>query len=99
MFRAAKLGQFERAEELYTSVLAAQERTHAKEAVLTRYNLACMRVAQGRHEDALALLQSALDRGYQDDDILSDPDLDPLRTDARFAAMTDEVQRRRQAPP
>jgi hypothetical protein len=46
---------------------------------------------------AIATLQKALDRGYRHGDILTDPDMDPLRDDQRFAAIVAEVQRRSEA--
>jgi hypothetical protein len=52
------------------------------------YNLACVRVAQGRTDEALPLLEEALDMSPDLRDLLAgDEDLEPLKNDVRFRAL------------
>ena len=50
------------------------------------HNLACAYVRLGRHDDALDAIEAAARYGYAMDRIENDPDLDPVRSNARFAA-------------
>jgi hypothetical protein len=55
---------------------------------LQLYNLACLRVAEGRHDDAVRLLeQSVAMRPSLKAVAFGDPDLEPLRKDSRFGAL------------
>lgn len=61
-----------------------------------RYNLACSQSLCGRREEALASLASACELGFSDLKLLrTDHDLDPIRSDPRFAAILEGVERRR----
>ncbi|TMD33974.1 MAG: hypothetical protein E6I95_07340 [Chloroflexi bacterium] len=56
------------------------------------YNLACVRVGQGRTDEALPLLEEALDMHPDLRDLLAgDEDLEPLKNDARFRALAAET--------
>jgi len=60
-----------------------------------RYNLACSLVADGKLEEALQTLAEAIRLGYCDLGLLrKDKDLDPLRRDPRFLALTADLARR-----
>lgn len=53
------------------------------------YNLACLYAITGNTERGLDWLEKALDRGFTEDEtILNDRDMDPLRTSPRFQAIT-----------
>ena len=53
------------------------------------YNVACTYVVLGRTDDALNCLERAVDKGFGHKDWLDhDPDLDPLRDNMRFQALT-----------
>ncbi len=55
---------------------------------IIRYNAACVYVALGRHDEAIACLEVAIRAGrIAADWMRNDPDLDPLRDDPRFAAL------------
>jgi non-specific serine/threonine protein kinase len=57
------------------------------EAII-QYNAACVYVALGRRDDALACLEASMrGGGVAMDWIRNDPDLDPLRDDPRFVAL------------
>ncbi|NOT33185.1 MAG: tetratricopeptide repeat protein [Candidatus Eisenbacteria bacterium] len=71
---------------------AAYERTIALGYRLptSMYNLACAAAAQNRGDDAIAWLERAERSGFESSKFaLSDPDLDALRTDARFRRLLD----------
>ena len=58
------------------------------------YNLACAYSLAGTPDSAFAWLGRAADAGYQSDQSLqSDPDLESIRSDARFAQVLDRVRR------
>lgn len=53
------------------------------------YDLACYYSLTGKKEEALVQLQKAIDLGRADiQNILEDPDLDPIRTDPSFSKVT-----------
>jgi hypothetical protein len=56
----------------------------------TLYNLACIATRVGESERALGYLERSLG-GPRDQDIATDPDLDPLRADPRFRALAERV--------
>ena len=59
------------------------------------YNLACSLALTGEHELALASLEHAIERGYDDADFMSqDEDLASLRHDDRFVALLQRLRAR-----
>jgi len=75
---------------LYEETAAALRKADAPGHTLgaALYNLACARVAQGRHDEALRLLEEALP--MRDDmraTAAKDRDLEPLRAEPRFQAL------------
>ena len=57
------------------------------------YNLACSLVQNALHDEALASLRRAFERGYDDFEHLElDADMAPLRTDPRYQAIVSEFQ-------
>ena len=57
-------------------------------SVLLSYNLACVQARLGHVDEALASLSDAIERGFAaPSDLLSDPDLAPLRGDPRFSTL------------
>jgi tetratricopeptide (TPR) repeat protein len=49
------------------------------------YNLACANSLAGRKDEAIALLQKAIDAGFSQEELVrTDTDLDPIRQDPRF---------------
>jgi non-specific serine/threonine protein kinase/serine/threonine-protein kinase len=56
------------------------------------YNLACISTRIGENEQALGYLERSVEAGLVDLAMLSDPDLEPLRTAPRFAALVNKVR-------
>ncbi len=62
------------------------------EEPIIEYNAACVYVRLGRFDDALKCLEVSLGQGGLSRDwARNDPDLDPLRDDARFRALLDRL--------
>ena len=60
----------------------------------SNYNLACAHARLNQSEEAFRALQAAVQGGYGNvQQLQSDPDLAPLRSDARFAALVTQMQR------
>ena len=56
--------------------------------VIARYNIACCYAVTGQMDEAFAALDGAIDVGLEDaDQVIHDPDLRSLRSDARFDAV------------
>ncbi|MGK2963251.1 MAG: protein kinase domain-containing protein [Gemmatimonadaceae bacterium] len=56
------------------------------------YNVSCTYVALGRHEDALNCLERAVDKGFGHKEWIDhDPDLDPIRDNMRFQALSEAM--------
>lgn len=79
----AKLGEPERAAAWVERAL----KIDADEPII-EYNAACVYVALGKFDEALRCLTASIESsGISRDWIVNDPDLDPLRSDPRFAAL------------
>ena len=62
----------------------------------TTYNLACLAVRRGRHDEAFSYLREAMAHGLspaQAIGIATDPDLKSLHGDPRFEAIVDDANR------
>jgi tetratricopeptide (TPR) repeat protein len=85
-----ELGNPDRGHQLYEETAAELRKAGAPGHTLGAaiYNLACARVAEGRHHDALRLLEEAI--RLRDDlrtTAAGDPDLEPLRDNPQFQAV------------
>ena len=61
---------------------------------LVHYNLACSYSLLGSAEEAIGSLETAVALGYRDFEFLQrDPDLDPIRGDARFKRLVERAAR------
>ncbi|MBD3337320.1 MAG: hypothetical protein GF355_17545 [Candidatus Eisenbacteria bacterium] len=57
------------------------------------YNLACAFALLGQTEESVASLQDAVEAGYSNvDHLASDPDLEAIRSDPRYAAIVSELR-------
>ena len=80
----ARLGDLAKAVEYADRSLAIDP-----EDPMLLYNVACTYVALSRHEDALNCLERAVDKGFGHKEWIDhDPDLDPLRENMRFQALS-----------
>jgi predicted esterase len=62
-------------------------------AAVVHYNLACTLARLGDRKNALAALEQAVARGFDDlAQISEDPDLAPLRAEARYKALVDRLR-------
>lgn len=81
----AEMGEADRASTWLGRALALD----ADEPII-RYNAACVYVALGRHDEAIACLEAAFREGALAFDwARNDPDLDPLRDDPRLQRLLD----------
>ena len=84
---ADDLGEADRAVEYAERSLALDP-----EDAMLLYNVACMYSLLGKPEDALSCLERAVDKGFGHKEwIEHDPDLNPLRSDARFQSLADAL--------
>jgi hypothetical protein len=72
--------------------------THPQ-VLLIFYNLACMSARVGDRERALGYLERSVERGETNPDLLTDPDLEPLRGEPRFQALAERVRAAQPARP
>ena len=64
------------------------------------YNLACAYAVSGKAKEALKALRTAVDRGFDDLELLeNDRDLDSIRSSPQFASFLAEVKDRRRTSP
>jgi hypothetical protein len=72
----------------YASVMTLAARIAPTNAVIA-YNLACSHALAGEPGEAMRALERALELGFRDANLLAtDTDLDALRSDERFVALT-----------
>ena len=85
------LGESERADELARRALEIDP-----EQTCTLYNLACLDASKGEIDRAFDTLRRAIAAGYRDREwAVHDPDLEPLREDARWAELSETMERSR----
>ena len=79
----ANVGEFAKAQELAERALGRDQ-----EEPVVLYNVACFYAMKGDTDRAMELLERAVENGWGDKAWLeTDPDLDSLRSDARFQAL------------
>jgi eukaryotic-like serine/threonine-protein kinase len=90
-------GHYGEAEKLQRETLGILRRTlglkHPDTARST-YSLACYVARNGKRDEALALLREAIDSGYTDPGIPTDPDLQSLHGDPRFNTLVAHAKER-----
>jgi predicted esterase len=70
------------------------EEAEPDRAGLVWYNFACIQATSGDRKSALASLQTAVDKGFHDADLMDkDPDLDGLRGDEAFRKLVDGIRK------
>jgi serine/threonine protein kinase/tetratricopeptide (TPR) repeat protein len=80
----ARLGDFSKAVEFADRSLGIDP-----DDPMLLYNVACTYVALNRYEDAMNCLERAVDKGFGHKEWIDhDPDLDPIRTQLRFQAIS-----------
>jgi tetratricopeptide (TPR) repeat protein len=80
----ARLGDFSKAVEYADRSLGIDP-----DDPMLLYNVACTYVALNRYEDAMNCLERAVDKGFGHKEWIDhDPDLDPIRTQLRFQAIS-----------
>ncbi len=84
-------GNYARAEQLLTEARAEDIRLRDDpHRTLATYNLACLKLREGRRDDAIGLLRDSVDHGLAGwviAGMATDPDLKPLHGDPRFTAL------------
>ena len=83
-------GHYAEAEKLGRETLGIQRRILGPkhpDTTSTTYSLACYVARNGKRDEALALLREAIDNGYNNPQIPTDPDLKSLQGDPRFNAI------------
>jgi adenylate cyclase len=92
---AARLGRRERAREFAERVLTVRPNSFS-----TFYNVACAYAIMGDIDEALEMLDHAVQHGRGNLEwIEHDPDFDNLRSDPRFDAILDRIRASRGVPP
>jgi serine/threonine protein kinase/Tfp pilus assembly protein PilF len=83
----ARLGELQKSVEYADRSLAIDP-----EDPMLLYNVSCTYVALGRFDDAMKCLERAVDKGFGHKEWIDhDPDLDPLRDNARFKVLSDAM--------
>src|SRR5690349_3846910 len=84
-----------RYDDALTALRAADDVSLGRAAMRT-YLVGCLRSVTGHPDEALEIFERGLERGewWRPDQLRSDPDLEPLQGDARFAAVVEESTRR-----
>lgn len=89
--RYLNIKRFDRAEREFLRVLKLDPKNE-----LALYNLACTYSLWGKIEKAFEFLKRTIDAGYDDlSHIESDPDLDPLRNEARYKELIEPIRRKK----
>jgi serine/threonine protein kinase len=96
-------GRYAEGEELFSQTLDIQRRVFGSDhpdTALSTYNLAVIALRKGKPDDALSLLQEAVDHGLAPAYLLyidKDPDFKPLHGDPRFDALVAHAKQRASA--
>jgi eukaryotic-like serine/threonine-protein kinase len=91
----ARAGRDADAEEQYQGVIAIMERASglgSPAALGVLYDLACLAARLGRPDEAVERLERAVEAGFLGEEILDDPDLEPLRGTPRYEALAERVR-------
>ena len=94
-----RLGVAEQSQGQYEAALGAFNQAKAKgaPAPTVDYNLACVYARMNRHEEAITQLQEAMAKGFsQPDQLATDPDLESLRSDAKFPELVKQAKHNQQ---
>jgi tetratricopeptide (TPR) repeat protein len=92
-----KEARYPEAEKLLRDALAIQRRTlgpNDRDVAASLYQLAILDEQEGKNDEALASLRDAINHGLAAEiknGIGTDPELNPLRSDPRFATLVAEV--------
>jgi serine/threonine protein kinase/Flp pilus assembly protein TadD len=90
-------GHYDEAETLLRQTLSAQRRVLGEshpETLTSMYELASLCALQGRRREAIDLLRDASAKGFAEERILDDSNLDSLRGDAGFETVVTQVKER-----
>ncbi len=89
-----RLSQYEEAEGLHRRCLSAREQVLGErhpDTLWSMYNLACLESSRGNQDSAVAYLQKAVDHGFDQPTIATEPDLNPLHDHPQFKTILKAV--------